>query len=175
MRYTGIRLSRYTKINTNSPVSSAVAAAPLHGDGRRFNPVTGYHFLCMFIFCCGCGKPTRARLVNGKDIYPGRDDLCAIPFWLCDTCGNYVGCHHKSKNRTKPLGCIPTKEVRNARSHIHKLMDPLWENEHVSRRDIYSYLSDKMECEYHTADILSVEDARKVYRHLLNFIKEKQL
>lgn len=26
-----------------SPVSSAVVATPLHGEGRRFNPVTGYH------------------------------------------------------------------------------------------------------------------------------------
>jgi len=129
----------------------------------------------MFIFCCECKKNVEAELISGKDIYKNRPDLSTVPFWQCNFCGNYVGCHRRSKSKTKPLGCIPTKELRNARSHIHALMDPLWKNKHVTRSSIYAYLSEKMGFDYHTADILSIEDARLVYRHLKNFIKEKQI
>ena len=80
----------------------------------------------MDIYCCGCNKDTAARLTNGEEIYPHRKDLYSLPFWKCDQCGNYVGCHHKTKNQTKPLGCIPTQEIKNIRKKIHTVLDPLW-------------------------------------------------
>jgi hypothetical protein len=116
------------------------------------------------IYCCGCEKDVQARLTNGKEIYPHRNDLHSLPFWKCDTCRNYVGCHHKTKNRTNPLGVIPTKEIMNARREIHKLIDPLWKSGMFNRRKLYSKISEKVGWEYHTACIKSVEEARKVYR-----------
>lgn len=77
------------------------------------------------IYCCGCEKKVPARLTDGAEIYPHRHDLSGLPFWKCDTCGNFVGCHHKTKNRTRPLGCIPTPEIKEARKRIHSLLDPL--------------------------------------------------
>ena len=67
------------------------------------------------IWCCGCGKEVDARLTDGAEVYPHRRDLASLPFWKCDACGNFVGCHHKTRERTKPLGCIPTPEIKDVR------------------------------------------------------------
>lgn len=116
------------------------------------------------IYCCDCGKKVQARLTDGSEIYPHRQELYSLPFWKCDACGNYVGCHHKTKNKTGPLGCIPTPELKNARNHIHKLLDPIWKSGKMGRKEIYKKLSDELGWKYHTAQIRSVEEARKVYR-----------
>jgi hypothetical protein len=117
----------------------------------------------MLIRCCGCEKKVEARLTDGGEIYPRRPDLKSLPFWKCDACGNYVGCHHKTKNRTQPLGCIPTPEIKNARQHIHKLLDPIWQSGKMKRKELYKILSDRLGWKYHTANIRSVEEAREVY------------
>lgn len=116
------------------------------------------------IRCCGCGGKIEARLTDGSEIYPHRDDLHSLPFWKCDTCGNFVGCHHKTKNRTQPLGCIPTPELKKARQHIHRLLDPIWQNGKMKRADIYAKISERVGWKYHTAQIRSVEEAREIYR-----------
>lgn len=118
----------------------------------------------MNIYCCGCKTKVEARLTDGKEIYPHRSDLFDLPFWKCDSCGNFVGCHHKTEDRTRPLGCIPTPEIKNARKEIHKILDPLWKKGKISRSKIYKYLSDSLGWRYHTADIRNIEEARKVYR-----------
>lgn len=118
----------------------------------------------MLIYCCGCGKEVEARLTNGEEIYPHRKDLHTLPFWKCEECANYVGCHYKTKNRTKPLGCIPTKELKNARRHIHKILDPIWQDGKMKRKDLYQYLSENIGWRYHTANIKSIEEAREVYK-----------
>lgn len=118
----------------------------------------------LLIHCCGCGDKIEARLTSGQEIYPHRNDLNKLPFWKCDTCGNYVGCHHKTKDRTRPLGNIPTPEIRKARQHIHAILDPLWIGKRASRRQIYKKISDKIGWNYHTANIKTVEEARKIYR-----------
>jgi hypothetical protein len=117
------------------------------------------------IWCCGCQSDVDARLTNGAEIYPHRPDLAGLPFWKCDTCGNCVGCHHKTRNRTRPLGVIATKEIKNARRHIHGILDPLWLSGWFTRIDVYARLAAVVgREEYHTADIRSVEEARTVYR-----------
>lgn len=63
------------------------------------------------IFCCCCENDVHARLTDGREIYPHRHDLYSLPFWRCDGCGNHVGCHHKTKDRTRPLGVIPTRHA----------------------------------------------------------------
>lgn len=116
------------------------------------------------LYCCGCQKDVSPRLTDGREIYPHRDDLFSLPFWKCDGCGNHVGCHHKTKYRTKPLGNIPTKEIRNARQHIHKILDPIWKEKSMPRGKVYAIIARELGCQrYHTAEIKSVEEARKVY------------
>lgn len=118
----------------------------------------------MKIYCCQCQTNVEARLVDGSETYPHRHDLYSLPFWKCDTCNNFVGCHHKTNDRTKPLGNIPTKELKNARQHIHKILDPLWKYGKMPRGKIYAKIAREMGiAEYHTAEIKTIEDARKVY------------
>jgi hypothetical protein len=116
------------------------------------------------IYCCGCGDQVDARLTDGQEIYPHRPDLSYLPFWKCDECGNYVGCHHKTDKPTRPLGCIPTPELMKARSHIHAVLDPIWKSKTLSRRQAYKRVSAELGYKYHTANIKSIEEARKVYR-----------
>ena len=128
--------------------------------------------LIVNIYCCGCKTKVDARLTDGAEIYPHRQDLSSLPFWRCDTCGNYVGCHHKTKNRTKPLGCIPTPEIKNARQYIHKILDPIWKSGRISREELYANLSDQLGWEYHTANIKSIEEARRFYRLVCEYAKQ---
>lgn len=116
------------------------------------------------IYCCGCEADVSARLTTGGEVYPRRSDLRTLPFWKCDTCGNTVGCHHKTKNRTKPLGVIPTPELRRFRLMIHKWMDPIWKVAWMSRNEVYNTLSDELGCTYHTGNVKSVEMAKSVLR-----------
>lgn len=124
------------------------------------------------IYCCACNKNVSARLTNGAEVYPHRVDLNFIPFWICDSCGNFVGCHHKSNNKTNPLGCIPTKEIKNARRHIHKLMDKLWLDGKMKRTKVYSRISNALGYGFHTANIKTIEEARKVYKIVLEISKD---
>jgi hypothetical protein len=118
----------------------------------------------MKIHCCGCQAEVEARLTDGQEVYPHRPDLYDLPFWKCDACGNFVGCHHKTENRTNPLGCIPTPEIKNARQHIHRILDPLWQGKgNGARTSIYDEISAAIGWDYHTAKIRSVEEARAVY------------
>jgi hypothetical protein len=116
----------------------------------------------MKIYCCGCNQEVTARLTDGAEIYPHRSDLHCLPFWKCDRCGNYVGCHHKTENRTRPLGCIPTEEIRKARKEIHKVLDPIWRSGCVDRKALYAAISEHLGWTFHTAKIRSTEEARKV-------------
>ena len=118
------------------------------------------------IYCIECEGYIQARLTTGHEVYPHRSDLHHLPFWLCDTCKNFVGCHHKTQNPTEPLGCIPNPEMKNARMHIHALLDPLWQNGLIKRNTLYARIRKEMgyKRKYHTAQIRSIEEARKIYR-----------
>lgn len=124
------------------------------------------------IYCCQCLEKVSARLTTGLEIYPHRPDLQSLPFWKCDVCKNYVGCHHKTSNRTQPLGNIPTKQLKEARKHIHKILDPLWKSKKLKRSAIYKQLSDALGWEYHTAKLKNIEEARVVYGLVKQIAKE---
>ena len=125
------------------------------------------------IWCCGCEADVQARLTNGSEVYPHRRDLASLPFWRCDTCQNFVGCHHKTKQPTKPLGCIPTPEIKRARSHIHRILDPIWKRGKMERREVYIRIANALGIdEYHTADIRSVEEGRAVYKAVVDLRRE---
>lgn len=123
------------------------------------------------IFCVGCADRVQARLTDGSEIYPHRQDLFDLPFWKCDKCNNYVGCHHKTKARTKPLGNIPTPKMRNARKHIHAIIDPIWQSGKMSRKEVYEEISELRGRPFHTANLKTIEDARDVYRFAQTLIK----
>ena len=122
----------------------------------------------MIIYCCGCENNTDARLTTGEEIYPHREDLFSLPFWVCDSCENFVGCHHKTKNRTEPLGCIPTKAIRDKRKHIHAVLDPMWQNlqtpkeRRKKRGHLYSKISKFIGRPFHTGNITSFREAENI-------------
>lgn len=118
------------------------------------------------IYCCECVKKVDAVLINGAVAYPHRKDLKSLPFWQCPQCKNFVGCHHKTKNRTNPLGCIANKEMKFARHQLHMVIDPLWKYKGYSRTGIYKAISDKIGRRYHTAQLRTLEEAREVYRYV---------
>jgi hypothetical protein len=128
----------------------------------------------MLIHCCGCGNKVDARLTAGDEIYPHRPDLYDLPFWKCDACGNHVGCHHKTKDSTRPLGNIATPEIKNARQHIHKLLDPIWKSGSRSRGSVYAEISRKIGREYHTGEIESIDEARRIYVIIKEIAQEHQ-
>lgn len=126
-----------------------------------------------FIHCCGCNAEISARLTDGREIYPHRPDLAPLPFWKCDTCKNFVGCHHKTADRTRPLGSIPTREIKRARSEIHRILDPIWKRGKMRRGELYERLANDLGLkEYHTADISNIEFARDVYRAVVAIRRE---
>lgn len=120
----------------------------------------------MQIYCCKCNSEVQARLTNGKEVYPHREDLYELPFWKCDSCNCFVGCHHKTAERTKPLGCIPSEQIKSLRKQIHAKLDPLWMNRQHSRKYIYARLTEVLGREYHTADIRNAHEASLVLNKL---------
>lgn len=116
----------------------------------------------MTLYCCGCKSDVNGRLTSGREIYPTRHDLHALPFWRCDICGNYVGCHHKTQCPTKPLGCIPTAEIRYLRRLIHARLDTLWKGRKMDRSCVYDAISQRIGYPYHTANLRSALDARVI-------------
>lgn len=117
----------------------------------------------MKIYCCGCKQEVGALLTFGREIYPHRKDLYTLPFWKCEYCGNYVGCHHKTKDQTRPLGVIPTKEIRECRKKIHAIIDPLWRSGTVSRKLVYKAMSEKLNYKFHSAEIRNEYEAKVAY------------
>lgn len=118
----------------------------------------------MKIFCCNCNKDVIARLTSGAEVYSHRKDLREIPFWKCDECLGHVGCHHKTLDKVKPLGVIPSKDIKNARQHIHKILDPLWQSGKMKRGDAYKRISQIVGWDFHTAEIRNLDQAREVYK-----------
>lgn len=125
----------------------------------------------MKLWCCQCQCDVSARLTDGAECYPHRPDLAALHRWKCDGCGNHVGTHHKTGNPTRPLGNIPSPEIKKARMHIHDLIDPLWQSGRVKRSRLYRHLSDQLGYQYHTAELRTIDEARRVYRIALDYSK----
>lgn len=117
----------------------------------------------MQIYCTGCGADVEARLTSGREMYPARPDLARIPFWVCDTCGAFVGTHHKTKKRTRPLGYLATPEVKRWRMRIHQVLDPLWQSGIIPRGALYKRLSKALGHDYHTGNIYDAEEGEFIY------------
>ena len=118
------------------------------------------------IYCCGCKIKVDAVLTDGSEVYPHRRDLYNLPFWKCEKCNLFVGCHHKTSERTKPLGCIATQDIKNLRREIHSKLDPLWKSGGHKRSDIYAMLTKIVGFTYHTANLRTVGECQKVLNQL---------
>lgn len=115
------------------------------------------------IYCCGCGKKVNARLTSGYEVYPHRKDLHSLPFWKCDVCKGFVGCHHKTSTPTVPLGNIPTDAIKKLRIEIHAILDPLWKSGVIKRSSLYAKMAKVLGIkEYHTANIKTLDEAKNV-------------
>ena len=114
------------------------------------------------IHCCVCEVEVEAEEATGADIYPRIPRLAQKRFWRCPTCLGYVGSHRDGK----PLGCIPTPELRRARSMIRDILDPIWKQGLISRNELYSRVSEALGIRtgFHTAEIRSIGEARDAYR-----------
>ena len=116
------------------------------------------------IFCCECQKDVVARMTTGLEVYPHHEHLHYMTFWVCDDCHNYVGCHAKTDDPTKPLGCIPTKDMRRARSKLHALIDPVWQRGKLTRGRVYKIMAKEMGVRrFHVAETRSLNDIRDAY------------
>jgi predicted DNA-binding transcriptional regulator len=127
----------------------------------------------MKIYCCECQCDIEARLTNGQEVYSHRKDLYNIPFWICDACKNFVGCHYKTKSPTTPLGVISNKIMKQFKIKIHNILDPMWKTQKISRGKIYTDLSRYLGYVYHTGEIKTITEAEKIYNYLCE--RSKQL
>jgi hypothetical protein len=54
--------------------------------------------------------------------------------------------------------------LKNARQHIHRILDPIWKQGKMPRGKVYAKLAKELGIsEYHTAEIRTIEEARRVY------------
>lgn len=124
------------------------------------------------IHCIECEGDVLARLTDGKEVYPQRPDLADLPFWICPSCSNFVGCHHKTDNRTAPLGVIANAEVKHIRIKIHNILDTLWKEGTHTRAEIYRMMSERCGWHYHTGKIRSLVEAKNCLSIATNISKE---
>ena len=80
-----------------------------------------------------------ATVTTGRVIYPHRPDLFMKPFWRCNGCGAYVGCH---PGTYAPLGTLASREVRRARLQAHAAFDARWKSGgDMPRKEAYAWLA----------------------------------
>lgn len=98
------------------------------------------------IVCQYCDRP--ARLVKGRDIYKGREDLAHLNFWQCAPCDAYIGTHRRNRKLgltgAEPLGSLANAELRRARNRAHAAFDPLWRSGEMSRHEAYAWLAGEL-------------------------------
>lgn len=126
----------------------------------------------MDIYCCACEKKVLAELTSGEYLYPNRPDLFDLPFWICRTCHGTVGCHHKTADRTRPLGYLANHRMTKIRRRLHEKIDPIWKSGKMSRKALYRLLSKKLGRRFHVATLRNVLEAEKIIGIVDNLIQE---
>lgn len=116
----------------------------------------------IWIYCTVCKQDVAAQECYGRHIYLRRPDLDDKRFYMCPTCGNYVGTHKDGRS----LGTIPSPELRDQRKWGHNVIDPYWlgdgHADRAKRKQLYSALSEALGKEYHTGNLNSREECVKV-------------
>lgn len=91
------------------------------------------------VICPYCQQ--KARLADGAYIYPHRRDLADKPFYLCEPCDAFVGCH---PGTLKPLGRLADAKLRSAKSAAHATFDPIWKTKQKTRSEAYAWLATEL-------------------------------
>lgn len=84
--------------------------------------------------CPYCGN--KAQWTSNEVIYGkkyGKSFMC----YYCAPCDAYVGCHENTK---RALGTMANAELREWRKRAHKAIDPLWQEQGMTRKGVYSFL-----------------------------------
>ena len=121
------------------------------------------------VFCCVCNQDVNVNRVTGRDIYPHRKDLYHLSLIQCEKCKSHAGCH---QNNGKPLGSIPTPELRKLRVQLHARFDYLWKSKQLTRFQAYQQMSEILGKEFHIGDVRSKSEYDKVVA-AINKIREK--
>lgn len=93
--------------------------------------------------CPYCGK--NAVWGDNSMIY-GKNFWKSYKCYYCKDCDAYVWCH---KNSRKALWTLANRELRQLRMEAHKIFDPLWKDQKMTRKDAYKMLSDHFWYEVH--------------------------
>lgn len=123
------------------------------------------------VFCVCCGKFVDAVLTSGAKIYPHREDLRDKRFYQCPACGNYVGTHKDGR----PLGTIPTPELRDYRQRVHSIIDQHWlpTRDVNKRKQLYADLTRFLGKEYHTGTLATVEECQQVIKYYVDNYRDR--
>lgn len=81
--------------------------------------------------------------------------------WVCPTCGAKVSCH---KDTDVAFGSVADQATAEIRKKTHKAIDVLWQEGHMSRKEVYSSISQLLNvhsCYTHVA-MLSTEQCEIV-------------
>ena len=114
----------------------------------------------MKIFCNECNKEVDANLVTGDNVYPHRQDLYNLHFWVCPNCSAFVGTHKNSPDH-KPLGTLAGPNLRKWRNWVHFNIDSYWRTGITTRKNMYKQLSKKFDGEFHTAKLKTKQECEQ--------------
>lgn len=109
------------------------------------------------MICPYCNK--EAVWTENKTVY-GRNYGKSVMCYYCKPCDAYVGCH---QNTRKPLGTMANKELREWRKKAHAVIDPLWKNNGMKRREVYLMLKRKIGREIHVGES-DIETCKEICR-----------
>lgn len=130
------------------------------------------------VVCPYCGE--NAEFVNGNRIYSTPGPWNRLWFWACFDCLAWVGCHKRNhqygRKGDEPFGILANEELRNAKRHVHRLLDPLWQQKGISRKEAYRVLADAMGISKNDCHVgmFDLERCREAYRALMKVHRELQ-
>ena len=102
----------------------------MHISSTRLDPPTN----------CDVCSSNRVGLTDNKVLYgesKGEWPYC----YYCDDCGAMVTCH---PNTYAPMGKMANSAVRRMRVRLHELLDPIWQNNWLTRYDCYVWLGKEL-------------------------------
>lgn len=89
--------------------------------------------------CDNCSSD-RIGLTSNAVIYgvpTGKWPYC----FYCDDCGAMVNCHPSTHS---PMGLMANGATRRKRQQLHRLFDPIWKFNYMSREEAYEWLGSQL-------------------------------
>jgi HD superfamily phosphohydrolase YqeK len=88
------------------------------------------------LVCPYCGRKT--ELIDSAEIYHGKTYGW---MYICRPCDAYVGCKTGKK---ESLGRLANAELRKYKQAAHDVFDLIWQDNHISRTEAYTWLSQQL-------------------------------